>query len=171
MRRHVSSIMCVTLIGSALTIFVGCGGGTPRPSSLVQIKGKVVKAGTPVAGVIVAFVPDGDTKGLGADGISDQNGEFTVKHKSGDPGIEPGTYSVQFTQLIKPDGTVVDRNLTGPEMEEMGKKGIGPTRLATASAKIADGSEQQLSFDVADLAKRERAQESQPQTRGIPQRN
>ena len=57
---------------------------------------------------MVALVPVGDD-GAGARGVTDGTGRYTLRHASGAPGAEPGTYKVIFRALAAEDRMKSDR--------------------------------------------------------------
>jgi hypothetical protein len=92
----------------ALTFFLcGCGESvTPPREDLVPISGTVKLGGQPLAGVYVAFVPVGSTRGQGASAVTDETGEYELIHNATqEPGVAAGDYVVQFTKWVQPDGS------------------------------------------------------------------
>ncbi len=103
--------LCLLCACLSLGWLVGCQGSVGNYSGeLTQAYGTVVINEEPGVNVQLTFIPTSGTGGGGALGITNENGSFTVKHRSGKPGIEPGTYKVLFSQFIKPDGSAL-----GPE--------------------------------------------------------
>ena len=111
MKSLANCVRWVCLI--VLVAAVGCGdAGGPK---LVSVKGKVtVGSGEPFKKGLVVFTPkasvDPNSKSktgpiLGGSGITDDQGNFTLKHTSLKPGIEPGEYNVFFSLYQMPDGT------------------------------------------------------------------
>jgi hypothetical protein len=92
----------------ALTFLLpGCGESvTPPHEDLVPISGTVKLGGQPLAGVHVAFVPVGSTRGQGATAVTDETGEYELIHNATQqPGVAAGDYVVQFTKWVQPDGS------------------------------------------------------------------
>lgn len=89
----------------AVVGLVGCGDGLRR----VPVHGKVTAAGQPVDNAIIIFMPTGGTKGEGAIGRTDANGNFAslTGSREGAQGIVPGEYKVRVSRYINPDGTVL----------------------------------------------------------------
>jgi len=85
----------------------GCGESvTPPHEDLVPISGTVRLGGQPLAGVHVAFVPVGMTKGQGASAVTDETGEYELIHNATQQfGVATGDYVVQFTKWVQPDGS------------------------------------------------------------------
>lgn len=81
----------------------GCGGdGLVR----VAVKGKLTAQGKPLDGAVVQFIPMEATKGEGAVGRSDDDGNFTmVGTRDQKGGVVPGEYKVRVSRLVLPDGT------------------------------------------------------------------
>jgi hypothetical protein len=101
------------MLMSRLTVFsaligimgfvAGCGGG-PAVPKLAPVTGTVQIEGTPADGVSVIFTPTGNTKSTGAAGITGPDGKYELLHRSGQPGIEAGTYAVTFSRMMLADG-------------------------------------------------------------------
>ncbi|WP_417392577.1 hypothetical protein [Gimesia sp.] len=107
------------IIFSILTtsILTGCGSEVQEFSgTLVPVKGKVTINDSPAEGVTVAFIPDKSTNttGTGAYGITDSSGAFTLKHRTGEDGVEAGNYKVIFSKYTMPDGSPIPGD-TNPE--------------------------------------------------------
>jgi hypothetical protein len=91
-------VLVLAVSGSLL----GCGGSaTPK---LAPVTGTIQVAGEPAAGVTVMFNPTGATKTAGAFGVTGPDGKYELVHRSGEKGIEPGTYTVSFSRMLMPDG-------------------------------------------------------------------
>jgi hypothetical protein len=91
----------VLVIGLALA--VGCGGP-------VNVQGKVVKDGKPLAGATVVFIPVNG--GQEAGDLSDEVGNFRLKNPQ-KFGLVPGEYLVTVSKMVYPPGMKV------PTPEEM----------------------------------------------------
>lgn len=162
MRLQVPSLVRIVGPWSCIVIFAGCG-GADVPETLVPVTGNVTNGGKPMAGVLVSFNPQGETQGTGGEGVTDENGQFTLQHRSGSQGVEPGKYEVAFMQLRGPDGSPLKpSDYSKEEMESMAEKGLGPMPLGTGSATITEGSEQQLTFDLAELRKKQQTRDMPP---------
>lgn len=89
-------------------VLSGCGESeTAAPEVLVPVTGSVTVDGEPAGGVSLSFVPQSGTSGAGGFAATDDQGQFTVKHRSGEVGIEPGTYKVTMSRMLTPDGNPV----------------------------------------------------------------
>jgi hypothetical protein len=95
----------------------GCGGDGLRR---VPVRGKLTAKGVPVAHATVQFLPVGSTKGQGALGRSDQEGNFTMA--SGKlSGVVPGEYKVRLSRQIVRDGSPIlnrEQLLENPDARE-----------------------------------------------------
>jgi hypothetical protein len=80
------SILLLTFIG-------GCGGGVADPK-LVPVQGKVTLDGQPLPNAIVSFIPD---KGPPSGAITDAEGKYEMRFKSGAHGAVVGTHSVTIS--------------------------------------------------------------------------
>ena len=72
----------------------GCGGP-------VNVEGKVVRDGKPVAGATVVFLPEGE--GTEAGDVTDKEGGFRLKNPQKE-GILPGEYLVTVSKTVWPPG-------------------------------------------------------------------
>ncbi len=88
-----SSIMLLMLI-------VGCGGAGVADPKLVPVQGKVTLDGQPLPNAIVTFIPD---KGPPSGAITDAEGKYEMRFKSGAHGAVVGTHSVTISTDM--DGT------------------------------------------------------------------
>lgn len=122
-----------------------CNSEPPGPK-LVPVKGLITLDGKPLSAADVMFIPQGDTKGQGGVGRTDESGKFEVlsfdrKHK----GAPVGNYRVIVSKLVKPDGTdyIPDPN-AGP-FDTGGFKELLP-----AAYRDSDTAQSKLSADIPD---------------------
>ena len=92
--RFVSSIM--------ILLFVGCGGGSDRPK-LAPVAGVVMKAGKPLADVIVTFHLEGDAAPRLAMGKTDSAGKFRLTSYDTNDGAMIGTHVVTVVKVEAKD--------------------------------------------------------------------
>lgn len=80
---------CVGLFG--LILLAGCGDAKPQP-----VKGKVTLFNQPLGNVTVQFLPiEGQDKSIvGATGVTNEAGEYSLKSDNGREGAKPGKYKV-----------------------------------------------------------------------------
>jgi hypothetical protein len=71
----------------------GCGDAGPRR---VPVVGRLLIDGKPLPNMAVNFSPVGDTKGSGAIGASDADGNFTLADVRGPAGVVAGVYKVHL---------------------------------------------------------------------------
>ena len=132
------------LVTAVLVGLSGCGGGAEGdPTNLVKATGQVVKGDTPVAGVNVSYQPDDGTKGTGGFGTTDAQGNFSLMHRSGKEGIEPGRYRVTLSKFVKPDGSPIPPGESA--MDHNGKESM-PAKLTNPETtnfrpEVKDGGE------------------------------
>lgn len=107
-------LMVAVLVATSV---VGCSGRGGKQAALVAVSGKVTLDGKPLAGASVAFVPQAGTKGAGAFGTTDEEGRYALEHRSGGPGIEPGTYTVAFSKLTLKDGGPIPSGTNAADVE------------------------------------------------------
>ena len=95
-----------------------CSSCKPAPFKrlpLVAADGTLTNDGKPLTGVVVRFYfpkPPFTEEGRGA---TNSKGEFTVTHKSGDPGLLPGLYRITVHRRVMPGGRVVQDLTQGAE--------------------------------------------------------
>jgi hypothetical protein len=90
------------LLGGLLLLALGCGGGE---SGLLPASGTVTLDGGPLAGALVMFIPEGDTKGQGGSATTGADGRYEVKSAKGGNGLQPGSYRVTVSKRLLPDGS------------------------------------------------------------------
>ncbi len=83
---------------------IGCGGGDGPKT--VSVKGNVTVGGSePFANGWVRFSPKEGGKNLGGSALTDDDGNYVLRHTSNKYGIEPGEYNVSFSLFQMPDGS------------------------------------------------------------------
>lgn len=96
----------------------GCGAaGIQAPAVLAPVSGKVQLDGQPLAGATVYFAPRDQTGGQGAYAVTDADGAYELVHRSGQKGIEPGTYTVKFSKVAMPDGSPIPAGKDAADVE------------------------------------------------------
>lgn len=98
-------LICLAALLTCLGI--GCSQETTVEHSipdLFPVKGTLVVDGKPEAGVLVTLMPQGETAGQSATGITDSNGTFECEYAMGGTGCPQGTYAVLCSKLVTPDG-------------------------------------------------------------------
>jgi hypothetical protein len=93
----------VALVQCATFLLLGCGG--ERGPELAPVTGLVTLDGKPLAGALVTFVPQGETRGQGSFAHTDAAGKFELQTTDGQKGAVAGTYKVLVNKLVNPDGT------------------------------------------------------------------
>lgn len=99
--RRVASL----ILGLLTLLAAGCGGKDPNLPELVPVGGTVIMDGKALSGTSVSFVPDGSTRGSGANGYTDQNGKYELSSPHLGPGAPAGDYRVVLRKLVMPDGS------------------------------------------------------------------
>jgi hypothetical protein len=89
----------------AATFVAGCAG---QPVELlVPVGGKLLVDGKPLDGVVVTFLPEVSENHRGGTGTTDESGAFVVTDSTQNkPGLPPGKYSLIFSRMLFPDGSV-----------------------------------------------------------------
>ncbi|QDU31022.1 hypothetical protein ETAA8_61750 [Anatilimnocola aggregata] len=100
--------ICVVLTWTT-TIFSGCGNGVAQPefATLHPVSGKLVRAGAPVAGGSLRFVPLSDQPEFNFNSIVEEDGSFrlttvrtTDTRGERRPGAPAGEYSVIYYPVV-----------------------------------------------------------------------
>lgn len=96
-------------LAAAVALLCGLGAGCDSGPGIevVPVSGVVQLDGTPIDGVSVTLLPDGNGGGKGGYGTSDSNGKFTLQAGPDLNGVPPGSYRVLFTKLALPDGSPI----------------------------------------------------------------
>jgi hypothetical protein len=127
-RRVLGSVQRVAALSAAVVVMglsIGCG-GAPSGPTLYPVSGVLKKAGVPLGKVQVGLVPDGRTKGLPGFGVTDANGNFTIRNASGGSGVAAGTFKVVLTEVkANSDKQAIDmsRYANGPDGRPPGPQG------------------------------------------------
>lgn len=109
----------------------GCGGGeNVVPDELMEVTGAVTLDGESLSNASVIFTPQPGTKGNGAFGVTDNSGKYSLSHKSGKAGIEPGKYYVTFSKWAMPDGSPIPEGKTAADVEA---KQVVPKKFLTVT--------------------------------------
>ena len=139
----------------------GCGGSSSEfdTSVLVPVTGRVTLDGKPAQGVAVVFHPKLNTVGTGAFAVTDENGSFTLDHRSGEQGVEPGGYAVTFSRYTQPDGSPIPPGASAADVgavESMPKQYTDATnpRLPTQADVSAVGGTFEFELTSQKLARR-----------------
>jgi hypothetical protein len=116
--RYAFNTLVFFMIG-LVTLTAGCGGG----SGTLPVTGKLLwDDGSPIAGVNVQFVPEPNSGGRNAIGVTGSNGDFQLTTFTYNDGALPGDYIVVLVKF-ESDGT--DAPATGGGSmtpEDMAKK-------------------------------------------------
>lgn len=109
-----------------LTLLIsGCGGATVEVPELSPVSGIVTLDEKPIEGVLIIYVPENGIPGDGSVALTDAEGKYTLKHRSGQPGIQAGQYAVTFSKFVMKDGSAVE---SGIQPESVGAKQLLPKR-------------------------------------------
>jgi hypothetical protein len=140
-------VYCAAALVSLLTVCSGCGSHSKGPTTY-PVTGRVTLEGQPVLGADVAFVPPKDATGTApAQAVTDRDGHYEVmsifdQGRVDQPGMTPGKYTVQITQLEK---------LRGGEMSKT-PKNLLPKKYESAAsglaAEVVAGGENVFNFDL-----------------------
>jgi hypothetical protein len=80
----------------ALLVLTAAAGGCQRGPTwnLAPVEGTITKDGRPLQGIEVVFVPDADTVGPRASGLTDEAGHYRLRTDHGDDGAAVGSHRV-----------------------------------------------------------------------------
>ena len=139
----------VLAIGFVLT-GLGASSGCSSPKTLVDVKGRIVLNGEPLANAVVMFTPVG--RGTASWGFTDENGEYRLRYPGGQLGALPGRHRVSITKAARIDEEPVFPDNVDPdllsEVERLKARTDKPTQLParynTESELIAS-----LDFDTS----------------------
>jgi hypothetical protein len=149
----------VAVAASSLALsHFGCNSGPSGPP-LVPAEGTVALDGKPLAGALVMFEPQGETRGHALFGKTDAAGKFAVSSPDGKrKGAMTGHYKVIVNKLVKPDGSdfIPDPN-KGPE-DTGGFRELLPAAYSDQSqsqlqAEIPEGGTKALEFKLKSKTK------------------
>lgn len=138
----------------------GCGGAKAVVEKTVPASGVIKVDGKPLGGVNIRFTPINDTKSVGgAWAVTKDDGSFTVTHWSNKEGITPGSYTISFSRMLKPDGTPLGPN-DSPAMVQA-KETIAPRwsgqgdKMAEVMRRvdIPDGGKKDIEFSITTAKK------------------
>jgi hypothetical protein len=88
------------LVPAVLTVAIlsGCGSAVEDAPEVFVVKGKLTKAGAPIAGVSIEFIPNSD--GVSGTGTSGDDGTFEIVAGHGLKGMPAGSYSVVLNKMV-----------------------------------------------------------------------
>jgi hypothetical protein len=117
-----SSIAVVTLVFCCSV--QGCSGlKKPDWPEGVEVSGAIKMNGEPLELAIVRYIPETETTGPGATGMTDSLGEYSLTFRDANgktaSGVIPGKYKVAVSKMVKLDGSVwtpSPENNEGPMM-------------------------------------------------------
>jgi hypothetical protein len=122
----------VAFVG-CLLFFCGCGDGIRR----VPIEGLVKAQGAPLDKATVLFSPAPGTPGMGAIGMSDEAGKFTVvSSREDDSGVPPGKYTVRISRLVDGKGTPLPADATQADHPDAKESVPAPYSLPTSPLEV-----------------------------------
>lgn len=125
-----ATILLAAITGATIGL-AGCG--EEDGPTLVTAKGTVTLDGKPLADADITLVPTGETGGLGGEGRSNANGEFTIASKRGGELISPGEYRAVVSKRLMPDGSPVPADDDTPPIESPARESL-PARFSSEEA-------------------------------------
>lgn len=134
---------------------LGCGGGAPPSKPLpatVPVSGKVTLNGQPLPDAMVTFRPDGETKGVDSQGMTNAAGEFSLDQIRGGQGASLGTYRVTVSRFVTADGKPVVLDPATPPADAGAVESL-PTKYSSAGettlkATVAQTGNDALKFEL-----------------------
>ncbi|MBA4030563.1 MAG: hypothetical protein C0478_06685 [Planctomyces sp.] len=115
---------------------------------LHPVTGTVTLNDKPAAGVLVRFIPKSGTLGDGGNGLTDQDGRFSLTYRGEKAGVPAGEYAVAFSKFAMPDGSSVSPDI---QPESVGAKQVIPARYTSGerSGYLASVSKGSNNFDYS----------------------
>ena len=125
-------VVVFALASCVLLPLGGCGGSSQgNQPKLVPVSGSITLDGKAASGVMVSFVPTGQTRGEGGNAVTDSAGRYELKTRGVKAGIPAGEYRVTCQRLVMPDGSVFDP-AKGVSPHESGAKQVLPPAYSDA---------------------------------------
>lgn len=138
----VTRMIRLSVVWAALLWAIGCGDAPSDAPKLVPVSGTVTLDGKALSRARVVFIPTGDTKGFGSEGVTDEEGKYTLKGNRGGAGAVPGTYKVVISKRIMPDGSEVPADDKTPPIDSPAKEKLLPQystpTTSTLTAKVPE---------------------------------
>lgn len=129
-------LRCGMIIGLTLTVG-GCGKELdPNEALLKPVSGTVTLDGQPLARAKISFIPTGDTKGQGGEGVTGENGTYKLTTYRGGTGAVPGNYKVIISKRLMPDGSEVPLDDKTPPIESPAREILPPTYSNQQTSKL-----------------------------------
>ena len=108
--------MCFTVRSTIVLVVLllalpGCGQSGPQ---IAPVHGQVKLDGQPLANADIQFQPDGSLRSSG--GRTDDNGQYTLMYKRGQPGAIVGTHTVRIwvsREVVKHPPIIAARSIPG----------------------------------------------------------
>ncbi|WP_417378404.1 carboxypeptidase-like regulatory domain-containing protein [Gimesia sp.] len=137
---------------SLLVLLAGCGSAEAQRDELEVSPtwGTVTVKGKPVAGITVIFFPEGQTKGQGGRGTTDDTGQFMIKYQDGRDGVPQGNYKVLFEHFVMPDGSKVPESEFPADVGAINQLPHQFSNFGTSpfKAEVPQGGTSDLEFDL-----------------------
>lgn len=142
-----------TFVDSIGVVFVslcviGCSGGPDDRPSVVPVTGKITYKGKPVTGAFVNFSSEKSPRP--ANGMTDNDGRFSLTTFGTDDGAIPGEYQVSVTKSVSHGDSSSPASATAPDLSKGLPAGYSTTvSEKTGKVKLPSG-ENQLPGKYAD---------------------
>jgi hypothetical protein len=119
------------------------------------VTGVVTLNAKPVAGAMLQFVPQGNTKGNDCFGVTDESGKYSLKQFRGEDGAQVGEYSVVIELHLKPDGSPLKEDEAPREVmaNQVLPKMYSQLASTILRANVPEGGGQ-FNFDLKDMKKK-----------------
>ena len=99
-------------------ILPGCNRRDPNLPVQYPVSGKITLDDKPLTGAGIMFLPRGKTRGTGAYGMTDAEGNYTLKTDYGGDGAPEGEFAVTVSKVVNRDGTPYVPNPNAAEAGE-----------------------------------------------------
>lgn len=158
-------LRAATLIGMAILVVAGCGGGPSGPrmptfeGEVIAVSGVVTLDGTPLDDAAVTFTYDGQAPSgfINGTGKTDSTGKYALQ-AGGKIGVPAGRYRVTVNKMATKDGKPFTEEAAGGlDFEQARMSGLIKESLpskfsdmmaTTLSATITSGQTDAVNFDL-----------------------
>lgn len=131
-------MMRVWLCIGILACMIGCGSekkGAKLPEA-VPVAGVVTLNGAPLPKATVIFLPTGDTKGTGSQGVTDATGKYVAQVIHGKEGAVVGSYRVAISKLVLPNGSEIPADSKEAPITLNARDLLPPQYSSTVNSKL-----------------------------------
>lgn len=146
-----TAVAKVSSLVGLLLVAAGCSGGAGGAQlDVYPASGTITVDGAPRAGVSVVYSPEPDTAGNGGYGVTDAQGNYTMKSHDGRDGVPAGIYRVVLIYMALPDGSPVPSGASAADLgaENLIEEIYSDPSQSPAVVEVAKGSSEPFTLDV-----------------------